>query len=63
MYECRQSELGKIPTSSAGIDRSRSSSATSGRMPNDQRQRCRSGSSSGSDVTSTTANTACQTLA
>ena len=40
MYECRQSELGKIPTSSAGIERSRSSSATSGRMPNDQRQRC-----------------------
>ena len=43
MYECRQSELGKIPTSSAGIDRSRSSSATSGRMPNDQRQRGRFG--------------------
>ncbi len=33
MYEWRQSELGKMPTSSAGIERSRSSSATSGRMP------------------------------
>ena len=63
MYEWRQSELGKTPTSSAGIERSRSSRTTSGRIANDQRQRSRSGSSSGSDVTSTTANTACQTLA
>ena len=52
-----------MPTSSHGIDRSRPASVVSGLIENDQRQRVRVGSSSGSDTTRTTAKTDCQTLA
>ena len=63
MYEWRQIEVGKIPTSSHGIDLLRSRSAWTGLIENDQPQRVRAGSCSGSDTTSTTAKTDCHTLA
>src|SRR5262245_61535780 len=63
MCECRQMLCGKTPAASTGGASCRSPTSTSGWIGKPHAQRSRSGSFSGSPVTSTTPKIACQTAA